>query len=73
LRAQIGERLKFFVDEDESRQGKKHFGLPILSPAELDKDAFVFLTFPYPVALEISKRFEDQDFQCILPPKSFTP
>ena len=31
LRAQIGQRLKFFVDEDESRQGKKHFGLPILS------------------------------------------
>ena len=73
LRTQIGQRLKFFVDEDESRQGKKHFGLPILSPSELGKDAFVFLTFPYPVALEISKRFEDQDFQCILPPKSFNP
>jgi len=73
LRAQIGQRLEFFVDEDESRQGKKHFGLPILSPSELDKDAYVFLTFPYPVALEISKRFEEQDFQCILPPKSYDP
>jgi 2-polyprenyl-3-methyl-5-hydroxy-6-metoxy-1,4-benzoquinol methylase len=73
LRAQIGQRLEFFVDEDESRQGKKHFGLPILSPSVLDKDAYVFLTFPYPVALEISKRFAAQDFQCILPPKSYDP
>ena len=68
LRAQLGDRLQFFVDEDSSRQGKEHLGLPIQSPEQVDPESMVFLAFPFPVAQKISRKFQYYDFEILLPP-----
>ena len=68
LRAQLGERLQFYVDEDGSRQGKDHLGLPIQSPEQVDPESQVFLAFPFPVAQKISRKFQYYDFEILLPP-----
>jgi len=36
-------RVDFFVDEDPSRIGRKHLGVPIFSPAQVPADADVFV------------------------------
>jgi 2-polyprenyl-3-methyl-5-hydroxy-6-metoxy-1,4-benzoquinol methylase len=71
LRAQLGERLQFYVDEDSSRQGNDHLGLPILSAKQVDPEALVFLAFPFPIAMKISRKLQDYDFRILLPPNSF--
>ena len=68
LRAQLGERLQFYVDEDGSRHGKDHLGLPIQSPEQVDPESLVFLAFPFPVAQKISRKFQYYDFEILLPP-----
>ncbi|MFM8683084.1 MAG: hypothetical protein ACKOEG_04790, partial [Chthoniobacterales bacterium] len=36
-------RVDFFIDEDPSRIGRKHLGVPILSPSQVPADADVFV------------------------------
>ena len=38
--AQMNEEITFFVDEDESRIGKEHLGLPIVHPNNVPAGAF---------------------------------
>lgn len=43
LQQGLGDRVRFFVDEDPNRVGGEHLGLPILSPSEVPDGADVFL------------------------------
>jgi hypothetical protein len=56
LGSAVGNRLAFFVDEDERRVGKEHLGHPIVHPRQLARGDTVFLAFPH----EIAKRLRDR-------------
>ncbi len=56
LGAAVGERLAFFVDEDERRTGKDHLGRPVLHPRDLSKGDAVYLAFPHALAKKIQDR-----------------
>jgi len=48
--------VKFFVDEDTSRQGKTLYGIPVLSPAEVIDGSVVYLPFVPSLAAKIAQR-----------------
>ena len=60
--------IKFFVDEDTSRQGTTLFGLPILSPAEVIDGSVVYLPFDPPRAAKIAKRLSRAGVFWAVPP-----
>lgn len=49
-------RVDFFVDEDPSRIGRQHLGMPILSPAQVPADSEVFVG----MAPMVSRRLADK-------------
>lgn len=60
--------IKFFVDEDTSRQGTTLFGLPVLSPAEVIDGSVVYLPFAPPLAAKIAKRLSRPGVSWAVPP-----
>lgn len=56
LGAVVGEKLAFFVDEDEQRLGKLHLGRPIVHSRDVKKDDAVYIAFPYALAQSIHGR-----------------
>lgn len=56
LDTQTHQKAQFFVDEDPLRQGKRHLGRPVLSPAMVPKGAWVFLALPPVVARPVHDR-----------------
>lgn len=43
LKSGLGDRVRFFVDEDPNRAGRTHLGLPIMRPEEVPDGADVFV------------------------------
>ncbi len=52
----LGHRADFFVDEDPGRIGREHFGRPILSPADVEADADVYVPLIPAVAAAVAGR-----------------
>ena len=61
-------KISYFVDEDESRIGEKHLGLPIVSPQSLGSDNVVLLGLIPSVADSISLKFTDLEVNLVDPP-----
>ncbi len=69
LAPQLVDKITFFVDEDVNRIGRKHLGIPVISPVDIPRDAKVLLALAPKIASIISKRL-DSVLPCslIMPP-----
>lgn len=56
LYGELAEMVKFFVDEDPSRIGRSHFGLPILSPEDVREGSDVYVGLPSQIAQGVAAR-----------------
>ena len=56
LTAAMGERVRFFVEEDAARVGRTHLGRPILSPAQVSRESVVYLALIPRIAARIFER-----------------
>lgn len=68
LCAELGTRVGFFVDEDRSRQGRQHLGLPIYAPQQVPTGGEVFLALPRPLAEAVQRRLSRPGVRYHLPP-----
>jgi SAM-dependent methyltransferase len=68
LGSQLGERVSFFVDEDESRVGKKHLGRPIVRPQEVPAGANVYVALSPAIAGMIAARHAGLPCRLVAPP-----
>lgn len=53
----VGDRVRFFVDEDPQRAGRTHLGLPILPPDQVPADADVFVGMAPMVASRVVAKY----------------
>jgi len=56
LAGDLGAAVKFFVDEDPARQGRRHLGRPIYAPQQVPQGASVYLAFVAQVSSAIAQR-----------------
>lgn len=56
LASMLGERVKFFVDEDRLRVGKMHFNKKVLHPLDVPKDSLTYLAMPAKMAILVYRR-----------------
>lgn len=68
IAAQLGSRVKFFVDEDESRVGKQHMQCPILHPNDVPPDSTVYLALAPGIAEVIKRRLAHVSCALVSPP-----
>lgn len=70
LADQLKGKIDFFVDEDSSRIGKQHLGLPIVAPADVSGDSTVYIALAPTVAKAIAQRLAPsmRHVNWILPP-----
>lgn len=64
----IGKRIRFFVDEDPERYGKKYLGIPVYSPKNIPSGSNVFLALPPVMAKKICKRLSRPGIKLFIPP-----
>ena len=70
LRTQLKGKVEFFVDEDESRVGRSHLGIPIVSPAQVLNNSTVYIPLPAPLAGKIARRLGGiKGVKWIVPPR----
>jgi SAM-dependent methyltransferase len=69
LAGTLGERVKFFVDEDPARVGRYHLGRPILAPQDVPADAGVYVGMAPVSAESILERYANSAIRLIGPPK----
>ena len=62
--------VKFFVDEDPSRAGKKLYGRPVIEPSEVMPGSTVYLPFITTLAEKIAIRLNSRNITWAVPPKS---
>ena len=62
--------VDFFVDEDISRQGKKLFGRPVISPSMIVPGSTVYLPFIPELATKIAARLTTENIFWVVPPNS---
>ena len=60
--------VKFFVDEDPSRVGKKLYGRPVIEPSQVLPGATVYLPFITTLAEKIATRLNSRDTTWAVPP-----
>ncbi|NDV26694.1 sugar nucleotide-binding protein [Desulfovibrio sp. JC010] len=58
LGAVLKGNVSFFVDEDPGKQGQRHMGLPIISPADIPAGAVVVMGFNKKLGTHIAKRIQ---------------
>jgi SAM-dependent methyltransferase len=68
LASQLIERVSFFVDEDESRVGRKHMGRPIFRPQQIPAGANVFVALAPAIAVVIAERLASLPCTLVAPP-----
>ncbi len=68
LFGQMPERVRFFVDEDENRVGRKLFGRPVLRPSQVAPESVVYLCLPDQIARAIADRLAGRSGHLELPP-----
>lgn len=69
LDSQLEDSISFFVDEDESRVGKTHFGRPIVRPADVPSGSVVYLALAPAIAELISNKLSMLPINFVFPPK----
>ena len=67
LRTELNEAVAFFVDEDRSKTGKSLFGVPVITPDQVERGE-VLLPFPPAMARQIAERLAGLGIRFILPP-----
>lgn len=67
LAGDLKDRIDFFVDEDESRQGGNFFGHPIIAPAKIADGATVFVGLAPAIASVVSARLDQNKVTVLLP------
>jgi 2-polyprenyl-3-methyl-5-hydroxy-6-metoxy-1,4-benzoquinol methylase len=67
LAASLGDKVSFFVDEDENRVGHTHMNCPILKPDLVTANSTILLPMRSDIAVAIAKRLEKIDSKFILP------
>ncbi len=60
--------VKFFVDEDPSRVGKKLYGRPVIDPSQVLPGSTVYLPFITSLAEKIATRLNSQGITLAVPP-----
>jgi 2-polyprenyl-3-methyl-5-hydroxy-6-metoxy-1,4-benzoquinol methylase len=60
--------IEFYVDEDELRIGRKYFGAPIISPADIPSGGTVFVCLEPKLAAAIATRHQAPDRKIVVPP-----
>jgi hypothetical protein len=68
LAGQLGQRISFFVDEDESRIGKEHFGRPIVRPSDIPVGGIVYIALAPGIAAVIASRLASLPCTLLSPP-----
>jgi 2-polyprenyl-3-methyl-5-hydroxy-6-metoxy-1,4-benzoquinol methylase len=66
LFSELDGKIDFFVDEDPNRSNRDYLGKPILRPAQLPKEANVFMALPSALAKSISQRLSRPGLNCHL-------
>ncbi len=64
----VEDRVRFFVDEDVSRQGKEYLGRPVVGPEKVAADATVFLAMVPRTAGAVKARLRSSAFELAPPP-----
>ena len=64
----VGDKIRFFVDEDPSRIGRQFMGRPILTVSEIPHDAQIYIPLAPVVAQNIKYRHRDLPVAFHLPP-----
>ena len=67
LAASLGDKVSFFVDEDENRVGHTHMNCPILKPDSVTANSTILLPMRSDIAVAIAKRLGKIDSKFILP------
>jgi 2-polyprenyl-3-methyl-5-hydroxy-6-metoxy-1,4-benzoquinol methylase len=70
LSAVLGDRVSFFVEEDEHRIGHTHLGRPILRASELPSGRAVFVPLIPRIALQVATRLQAYPIRVFLPPET---
>lgn len=65
----LGERVRFFVDEDPARVGTRYFGRPVVAPQDLQRGSTVYMALPRAIAENIAARIASKDVDFYLPPE----
>ena len=65
----LGDRVRFFVDEDPARVGRRHLDLPIVAPSDVPAQAAVFVGMAPVSAESVLSRFSKSAIRLIPPPK----
>jgi 2-polyprenyl-3-methyl-5-hydroxy-6-metoxy-1,4-benzoquinol methylase len=68
IHSAIGSNVDFFVDEDETRVGRKYFGAPILAPASVPAGATVFVCLEPELSQAIAARHGDSTRRYVTSP-----
>lgn len=69
LASQLIGNVKFFVDEDSSRIGREHLGLPIISPDAAPKSSSILIPLAPKIADAIYLRLKERGGKYVLPPE----
>ncbi|MDP8228632.1 MAG: class I SAM-dependent methyltransferase [Candidatus Electryoneaceae bacterium] len=67
LAESLGDKVKFFVDEDPNRIGLSHMSRPIYNPAQAPKGSHIVVPMRADIAVAIAKRFEKLTCKFVLP------
>ena len=62
-------RVDFYVDEDDTRVGRKHLGRPVLGPSDIPPDATVYVCLEYQLASAIASRLAGPGRRFVIPPR----
>lgn len=65
----LGDRVKFFVDEDPARIGRRHLNRPIVAPQNVPAGAGVYVGMAPVSAEAVVNRFTKARFELIPPPR----
>lgn len=68
LAAALGEKVKFFVDEDANRIGRQHMGLPIYSPQDAPRELAILMPLRADIAGSVCSRLSHTHLQFVGPP-----
>jgi ubiquinone/menaquinone biosynthesis C-methylase UbiE len=71
LATALGDRVKYFVDEDPNRVGREYMGIPVLSPHSVPQGSTVFLSLAPTLAQAIKQRLSrlDLGLDLVVPPE----
>lgn len=68
LATELGDRVKFFVDEDTNRVGRSYMGKPVFLPSDVPESSLVYLALAPTLAASISERLGNYRWISIAPP-----